>query len=359
MKVAIVTQPLGLNVGGMLQNLALQQALRSLGHESVTIRYQIAGPGLKDLARIAARNVRTLLRRLSGRADRMLYLCDLRPSRANLRFISRHIACTPGCGSYAPVEDAGAYVVGSDQVWRPRYNVGTLPDMFLRFAAGQKVRRVAYAASFGVGTREYDEALIALCSPLLAAFDAVSVRERSGVELCRDMLGRADAAFVADPTMLLTADDYRRICADIPVSGSRRVVSYILDLNTDKRTACRTFARTLGAPLRDLAPRATAPDRWLAAIRDAAFVVTDSFHGTVFAIIMGKPFAVLANDKRGNSRLLSLLDSVGLADRVVTSPADIDRIAAAPVDYAAVADIVARMRHESFDFLKKSLNSHE
>ncbi|MDO4319835.1 MAG: polysaccharide pyruvyl transferase family protein [Bacteroidales bacterium] len=355
MKVAIVTQPLGLNVGGMLQNYALQQALRSIGHDPVTINYQpVRRFGIKEVIRMTARNVRTLMRRMAGRHDYMLYACDFRPSRANRGFIRLNIACTPECGAYRPVDGAAAYITGSDQVWRPRYNPGILYDQYLAFTGDSPVRRVAYAASFGVDTWEYDSAQTAECRRLAARFDAVSVREQSGVALCRDRLG-IEAVPVLDPTLLLDRDDYDRLCADIPADRRKTVVSYMLDPDFDKSEACRRAARKTGARHRSLHPRATSPDRWIAAIRDAAFVVTDSFHGTVFSIIFGKPFAVMANDSRGNSRIESLLGALGLTDRIAATPADIDRLVGSPIGYDEVRARLEPIKAASHSFLEKSL----
>lgn len=355
MKVAIVTQPLGLNAGGMLQNFALQRALVALGHDAVTINYQPRRKfGLREIVRMTARNARTLLRRMRGSNDYMMYVCDFVPSRANRGFIRRNIACTPECGSYSPVDGADAYVTGSDQVWRPRYNRDTLADQYLSFTAGLDVRRVAYAASFGVDTWEYDERQTAECRRLAAQFDAVSVREQSGVALCRDRLD-TDAVVTVDPTLLLDRDEYAALCSRISPRCRPTTAVYMLDPDYNKSEAVRRAARKTGARPVWLHPRATSPDRWLAAIRDAAFVVTDSFHGTVFSIIFGKPFAVMANSVRGNSRLESLLGLLGLAGRIALTPDDIDRIACEAIDYQPVYERLGRMRAESVEFLKKAL----
>ena len=104
-----------------------------------------------------------------------------------------------------------AYVVGSDQVWRPTYNLGDkLFDMYLAFADGQQVKRLSYAASFGVDKWEYSDDQTRICSELAKQFDAISVREKSGVKLCADNLG-VDAIHVLDPTMLLDPSDYNKL----------------------------------------------------------------------------------------------------------------------------------------------------
>lgn len=357
MKVAIVTQALGLNIGGILQNLALQRVLASMGHTPVTIDYRPDRRlSARDYARIAVRNARTAVLRAAGRYDRMLRMCDYRPTAANMKFVSDHISLTPPCESYREAEGAEAYIVGSDQVWRPRYNPGVLADSFLRFVSDPGAIRLSYAASFGVDTWEYTPEQEEECRRLAARFHAVSVRELSGITLCRDHLG-CDARLVADPTLLLDAADYRTLCAHIPAYPKPFNAAYILDLRTDKHRMCAHMGRATGLPTVQMHPRATAPDRWLARIRDSRHVITDSFHGTVFAIIFRKPFVVLANSRRGNARLESLLGGFGLADRIASSTADIDRILASAPDWEKAAAAISQMRAESFEFLRNALNT--
>lgn len=105
-----------------------------------------------------------------------------------------------------------AFVVGSDQIWRPHF-FPHIEEAFLSFARGWDVKRVAYAPSFGTDTWEYSAAQTARCARLLKDFDAVSVREQSGVALCRRHLG-VSARHVPDPTMLLPASDYSAIIDD-------------------------------------------------------------------------------------------------------------------------------------------------
>lgn len=108
-----------------------------------------------------------------------------------------------------------AYVVGSDQVWRPAFNLGPrLGNMFLDFA-GDDVKKISYAASFGCKEWEYTEEQERMCGKLAKRFDAISVREASGVDLCKEHFG-VDATLVLDPTLLLNKEDYGKVCHDVP-----------------------------------------------------------------------------------------------------------------------------------------------
>ena len=158
MRIGIVTQPLEMNYGGIVQNWALQQALRHLGHEPITIdayeRY--------STPHYLFNWMRAALARLLGKTAHWpkRYRGSLRNELMG-QFVEEQIAKTRVMWHYkrsvVKRYRLEALVVGSDQVWRARYNGGHLEDMYLRFAQGLPIRRVAYAASFGVD--EWEENL--------------------------------------------------------------------------------------------------------------------------------------------------------------------------------------------------------
>ena len=99
------------------------------------------------------------------------------------------------------------YIVGSDQVWRPRYCKKTLMNNFLDFTNGINVKRLSYAASFGVDSWEFTKDETTKCAELIKTFNAISVREASAVDLCKQYLG-VESKQVLDPTLLLSSEDY-------------------------------------------------------------------------------------------------------------------------------------------------------
>ena len=352
MKIAIVTQPLGPNLGGIIQNWALQQALKKLGHSPVTINYTDFRPiTASRRLRIMARNTRTLLKRCTGGYGRFYKPDDNLPNSCNLQFISRNIIATGPAEAYMPLDGAGAYITGSDQVWRPRYNRGVLTDCFLGFTKDLPVKRISYAASFGTDSWEFTPAQTAECAALLKRFDAVSVRESGAVELCRRHLG-CDAMQVPDPTLLLQADDYRPICSEKPIADSY-VATYFLDYDSLRRKALKKLCRPSEAV--DINPHRSSVSGWLGTIANARAVVTDSFHGAVFSIIFRRPFVVIANPDRGNSRLESLLDELGLRGRLISDPAMVSEAMAPEIDWAGVERILAGKRSQAFEFLTQAL----
>ena len=345
MRVGIVTLPLHTNYGGILQAWALQTAIERMGHESSHVFRHLLGPLIlyKDMtdAEIAAFQ------------------------RHTSRFIDRYVRCdeTP-LGAIAQ-DRYDAFVVGSDQIWRNRYtdffHIG-LANAFLRFADGWSVRRIAYAPSFGIDTWEAPESEIPVCSALLGKFDAVSCREASGVRICRDVLG-VEAALVPDPTLLLDRADYAALVdAGETEAPDGDLMAYVLDRDEEKDRLVGAVAARFGLrpflmndhPDGEGTRVQPAVEQWLRSIRDAKVVVTDSFHATVFSILFGKPFVVTGNQKRGLSRIESLLKALGLEDHLAMASADFDPGRDYGVPAAAYGKL-ERLRRTGTDFLKEAL----
>ena len=342
-----------MNYGGIIQNWALQQALKRLGHDPVT---------LDAFQRFSTPHYlynycRALLRRICGKKASLpqRYRGALRWKLTG-EFIEDHIAKTRVMWDYerSAVKRYGleGIVVGSDQVWRAPYNASHIADMYLKFAQGLPLRRVAYAASFGVDKWEYTPEQEALCVPFAKQFDAISVRESSGIALCRDHFGM-EARHVLDPTMLLTAEDYQPIIDREWDSSEPYLAVYCLDITDAKREFFNKLAADRNLKVRYFSAgwggRLTV-GQWLAMISNATMMVTDSFHGTVFSILFHRPFVSIVNEKRGASRFNALLSSLGLQDRISQSCVNSD------IDWTSVEQKLSKLRQESIDFLKTNLN---
>lgn len=305
MKIGIVTQPLKINYGGILQNWALQQTLIKMGHEPVTIDYHHN----RSLVLWASVNIKNLLQLIRGNSTHFNYFerCYVRPHIYE-DFVSNNIKLTNTVKRYSSStvekEQFDVIIVGSDQVWRPLYNKRTLFDMFLKFVPS-KVKKISYAASFGVDRWEYTGKETRKCKQLIQRFDAVSVREPSGVPLCKDYLN-VDAVHVLDPTLLLEKKDYLDLIADIsPLCKNPFLVAYILDATDEQMDYIQNKAEELGLTLKFYSASeesVLSPKQWLSMFRDADYIITDSFHGAVFSLIFEKPFEVLGNFCRGNAR---------------------------------------------------------
>lgn len=361
MKIGVVTLSLGHNIGGILQNWALQQSLIRLGYLPLTL-HQHHKPIVvwRFYLRFLLECLKVFKRRLCHQYERYPSISTVSHKFYNgynktlRRFMLRNINMTERLDNCNEFEGLGAYIVGSDQVWRPCYAGAHLQDMYLRFVKNPAVKRIAYGASFGVDVWEYSDEQTAICGEEIKKFDAVSVRELSGVKLCRDNFG-VSATHVLDPTLLLDASDYLPLC-----EGVRRrknfVGTYILDIDSKKKRTAEDIALQMNLEIRHFNPDKGSIEEWLAMFRDASYIVTDSFHGSVFSILFRKQFLVLSNGVRGQSRFESLLRTFNLESRILT---DINlghnQNYGLNIKWDDVFDKLEEERTKSLNFITKSL----
>lgn len=334
MRIGILTLPLHTNYGGILQAYALQTVLDRMGHEVVVVD----APKLSYLPiwkwpfSYPKRIISYILRK-SNIIFYERYYNQTYPiiSQHTQKFIDEYINRIEVQNfNDLKEEDFDAIIVGSDQIWRPKY-YKKIENAFLDFAKMWKIKRIAYAASFGTDEWEYNAKQTKTCKKLIKLFDAVSVREDSGVILCKKNL-EVDAVHVLDPTLLLNTNDYIRLFKEKNIPQSQGdLLCYILDETQEKTNFINKVANEknlkpfrvnakvedYGAPLNE---RIQPPlEQWLRGFYDAELVITDSFHACVFSIIFNKPFLVLGNKKRGVARIKSLLKLFALEDSLIVS----------------------------------------
>lgn len=366
MKIGILTQPLGHNYGGILQNFALQKFLESMGLGVLTLSYF----GRPQNVYIEVRDTVTYLIKHAifhpTRKENKLPTDN--PNLHLLRFTWRKLKITSETpnAETANKYNLDCFIVGSDQVWRPIYNGSRLPLMFGAFLPDScGIPVVAYAASFGVGEWEYSPEQTEMARREIRRFKAVSVREASGVDLCREYLG-VEAKHVLDPTLLLGPSDYMKLVPQKTLSKTPKgcVGVYILDITEEKRKIVETVCRTLGkrAVYFGCRPegktKMPSVESWLAHFANSSFIITDSFHGTAFSINFQRPFLSIVNPDRGADRFTSLLDSVGLSNLLIsetTAPEAIEALAKTSINWLAVSTRLSNLRAEARDFLEKSL----
>ena len=292
MKVGILTLPFVNNYGGILQNYAMQVALRKIGMDPITLDLEspktpvwiFIASWIKSIFFVLFGEKRAFPKtRVNKRSDLLNdFICSSISITEELKNLDENILKEYGIT---------AVVVGSDQVWRPKYTPD-ISKMFLDFVKNEMVKRIAYAVSFGVDGWEYTPKQTSTCSELAKKFKAISVRESSGVRLCKEYLG-VESIWTLDPTLLLSKGDYETLCHDIPIEKAPFLAAYILENTDDVKAKCEQIASERGLTIKWFAADNAASlsiIEWLAMFRDASYVVTDSFHGTVFSIIFGKKF---------------------------------------------------------------------
>ncbi len=336
MKIGILTLPLHTNYGGILQAYAMQNVLERMGHEVEVFDKP------DQIHRPLWRNSMTFAKRLALRAigksislnyqkeynirerAKRKYVNVFIQKYIRRRIVNRYEDISPN--------DYDAIVVGSDQVWRRDY----MPEndvriAYLDFTKGWNIKRLAYAASFGIDSWTYNKKDTQIAKQAIQRFNAVSTREKTGVELCKKYLDYADAIQVLDPTMLLDKSDYESLVAQSQQTHKPDgdVMLYILDYTDDKREFVKMVAEKLnlrpfdtnskyevkGASLDEIVQPPV--EQWIRSFMESSFVITDSFHACVFSILFHKPFIVIGNKKRGMTRLESLLYLFGLEERLI------------------------------------------
>lgn len=380
MKIGILTQPLQDNYGGLLQAYALKEVLQLMGHEVVIIDRRF---GKAPTWRVYLFIVKSLLKR--RRLSPNIFLSqELRDevSKETRQFREKYILnlseLITDQKEMEKLNSMGfdAYVVGSDQCWRPKYSP-SIRNYFLDFATNDNhVKRIAYAASFGVSHWEFTEEDTLVCRKLLQKFDAVSVREDSAIHLLDTYLDRKDARHLVDPTMLLTPERYAAI-TNMEKSGSSagNFMVYILDELPEKQFLVRRVEEKLALKAFEVFPAKRLneekvtekniadfvypnPSEWLRGFQDAKFVVTDSFHGIIFSILHNIPFITIGNKNRGLSRFESLLNMFALMDRLMLDidGATVDNLISKEIDWQRVNKKLEEERDKAKEFLANVLS---
>ena len=214
----------------------------------------------------------------------------------------------------------------------------------------------------------------------MSHFDAISLREQNACDFCHS-LGFHNAMVTIDPTLLLNAEEYDAIDSSQDRNDSfdmPYVFVYLLNIRTSDDIYWNEFNRQISSeglqvkvvassgylPARDFLPGLTntlaSIPEWLSLVKNAEYVITTSFHGIVFCLLYHRPFyAVLLNNEyaKANTRISSLLSTVGLEKRIVSSAADIKLCKNSSIDWVLVDEKLAQLRSNSVDFLNKALAS--
>lgn len=367
-KVGIITITGYHNYGNMLQNYATQEVIKELGFHPVTIDNAVVPTAYK----IKPPNV-TMLTKIRKRLDRLIHKKSIREYREYQHkkkkifaaFKAAHIEHTEYCISENNIpEDLSDsfdfFVTGSDQVWNPYYRLGSGID-FLSFAPPCK--RIAYSPSFGVS--EIPEILKAQYSVWLKEMHRLSVREESGAGIISELTGR-NAPVLIDPTLMLTKEKWLAIAKEAPAKPEKQyLLTYFLGTVPQKyRNKIQSMVEDNDLEivnLLDLGQKQhflAGPGEFIDYFHSAAVIVTDSFHGTVFSILMEKPF--LVTDRTGNiapinSRIETLLSMFGLKSRRMDRlPSNQDIFS---IEYSHVAETLDAERKKTILYLREALHS--
>lgn len=370
MKTAIVTFNRAYNYGAVLQCYALYKKLSDIGLDVEVLDY--FPDYFKDTYSLAYLDaLRYFPYRPLSNWFKFLPLTYIRNRRLKIfdSFLSKHIKLS--MNQYKTKEELnnsslpyGAYIVGSDQVWT---NIWTNFDstFFLEFAK-QNTKKISYAASFGFN--KIPENLFLDYKKRLSNWDMISVREKTGQKILTE-LGVTESSLCCDPTILLTAKEWLAISSTqkhpkspyilvYSVNSLEKTCSIAHDISYKKQmdTFVISSIASEKAFLGEVAKRYsfhnlwnTSPNRFLELFYNAEYIVTDSFHGTVFSLLFHKKFILLSNiNGKENQRALDLLDYVGISQTIETN-ANIDNT----LDWSKIDDSLSKYRQSSLDYLYK------
>lgn len=367
-RVGILTYHYVPNYGAAMQAWALQKVLQRLGHDVFFIDYRpshLTTGGKFHLPTEAwRRRANLVIAYQKAMALRSCFLGDGGKKAKFEAFHREHLVLGAECYQTRKQllrnpPEADVYVCGSDQIWNASEQYGIDPTYFLDFAPSG-VRKVAYAPSFGrpeIHPRFSEETL-----RLVKQFDAISVREESGVALLKDSCPLG-ATWVPDPTLLLGGDYPEAI---LPEQDQGYIFSYTLRSRETVSEVEREMSQRTSLPvispatLKRDGKGVPGPLEWLGLIKAAKYVITNSYHGTLFSTIFRKPyvFVGLSGAKAGfNERAHSLLGRLGLSQRMLDD-GNIERlpeIIDAAVDWERVSLEEDRWRQGSIEFLQDAI----
>lgn len=374
MKIAILTLPPVSNYGNILQCYALQRTLESMRHEVTVLHNTLNArkPNIFYPFYLGYRIYKNIKHRIRKEPrDPIFYESYYNKTSSIERkytyaFVEKYLHIRYVDDLFTIKEgEYDAFIVGSDQVWRESFlpwQWRPLENAFLLFTSSwSKIIRVAYAVSFGQDVWQYSRAKTDKCAELAKKFNAISVREDSGVELCSKYLG-VKASHVIDPTLLLPQEEYTKLLihADMQKMNGDLFV-YLLDNSPEKEILINQIAHD-----KHLTPywinsnesnRSATPkppvEQWLKGIMESKFVICDSFHGCVFSIIYNKPFVVIGNQRRGMARFTSLLRMFDLENRLCLNPLEFS-LPKDP-DYSRIQLKIARLREEAITWIENSI----
>lgn len=365
MNIKVITRHGPSNYGSLLQAFATLTALRDMGHDAEIIDYQ--RPDERGMGRIRAE----LAKKPRWNSNPLLkaaYIALRRPAEqlAQSRFDrmrNRYLDMTPRVISSDELRrlSADIFMTGSDQVWGPVASDNHDPAYFFDFVT-DGTPRVAYAASFGKTTAPEVE-------NMLRRYAAITVRESAAADMIAAM-GLPRPPQVLDPTLLLDGGRWRSLLSlgeEPAPSRKPYILVYQIHSSDQVDRRVKEAQGLTGMRVLRVSPMAhqfTRPGhlkllptlpQFLKLIDNASLMLTDSFHGTAFAINLNTPFATVLPSNGTQSRNQSILRLSGLENRVIAPDSDLAAIIGAPVDFGPVNEKIEAERRKSLSLLKEIL----
>lgn len=365
MKIGIVTFHNALNAGAVLQAYALQTFLTQIGHKVEFINY---APIRKYRFRAyIAKSPIVMFNKWRNIYNGKKYMSNGDFNKV-LTLSSHTYRTYDDLKNYPP--DYDVYITGSDQVWN--FYTSLSPVYMLDFVPMNK-KKMAYAAS--MGQCSLDKSLYGEFKKKLLSFDAISLREKNGVDFVNALLKGEKLAYqTLDPTLLIDSKAYDKIINEEKTNTKHYICTYILaELDKENSEIISTIKSFIGLDIINLRNPDTCiwlsqakntivtPYQWLHYIKNSDFVICSSFHAVVFSLIYHKPFIALVpprdKNKGGNIRINTLLENMGLLNRIIEhfDLKQIQDILKESINWENIDTRIRRMRDLSIEFLTNNL----
>ena len=360
------------NYGQLFQGYALQNYLRQQGHDVYHLKYRTRKVQRPLLIQYIIKSIKFIInpyKKIKAiKANNLRYNHDEIRDFISFRNLYMNFSTieyngTDSLKKNPPIADY--YITGSDQVWAQLISKKDNRAFYLDFGE-KKTNKIAYAASFAM--TQYPKELLPDLRQLLLKFKKIGVRENDGINICKNI--GINAILVPDPTILFKGEDYRKLST--PISKLKKFAFiYSLNINNPQQIYWETLSpfinqkalNTVVTTADGLIPACeifeaqyiyATPNEWLWLIDNAEFVITASFHGIIFSILMNTPFVYipLQNVKAGmNNRVILLLKDLGLENRICYAKEQIKPILDTEINWSKVNMTINEMRETGKSFL--------
>lgn len=353
-KVTAITFHRAQNFGSALQTYALSQIVSNMHND---ILYRVL-----DISSDAQKELYSHYKKVKGFSDLVKNaVIFLNSKKITIRenkfksFLNDNLILTNDI-------EADYFISGSDQIWNVRAK--DFSDFyFLDFAKNTK--KISYAASFGPLKIDWDKYDKEKYTKLLNDYSAISVREEGSRENIELLTGKTCDVHI-DPTLLLTADKWRKVQSNANYKNGKYILLYCLEPSKKQLKIAKAISKKTGLPIvilrynnkndmfNTFVKRYDAgPQDFLSYIDNAALVLTSSFHGTAFSLIYGKPFYVL--DNANDNRISSILNITGTTDRNIEEISEIEKVDLSKPNVDSINEAINAEKQRSYEYLKGAL----
>jgi len=385
-KTALVTCYFMDNYGSVLQAYATQKLLDDKGIENETINIENLLPIInkrkmgyfvKNIVRpdIIREKSKTIKKKIVEKTNKNNFGTNLALRKKEFRNFRKCFHLTEAFHSFEELSSASEkyknVIIGSDQLWLPSNIAG---DYYTLNWVPETVSKISFATSFGISALDKHSQDRAV--HFLRKFDAISVREKSGADIVKSLIG-LEPKIVCDPTLMFGAEEWTTFEKETNLSCGNYIFCYFIGNNREHRQFVRKLKKLTGYKIVGLlhideyiksdemfvdeALYGISPDEFVSLIHNAAYVCTDSFHCTVFSVMFEKNFFVFKRFQKNtsvstNSRIFSLLKILELEHRLVEDYDDLQKYMSQDMDFTVAAKNIKKLKKVSLDFLDTALH---